>query len=774
MGYTQGVDLDNFGGQGSLQAATGYRWDQFSPNVISTDSGRVSLTIQYTQHLLVVKDYFGPGQDFQMDILGGMLQGRGARKWRFYRQEGNFEYYEGDNERNVVFRSRENWGHLEEIGNSGEKGARIILNDEGWMQIYSYPSNHMIWMTGPTYFTSSKGLNYGRSAPLYSPDLNFRLRLVYGIMNNDSNTPFPNLVISKKNQNGQYDPIWSSNNVIGGDGLQFRYRINDQNKLTIIDRNFRELWSNDNIPNNIYIKYFLQNDGNLVATNRDIYQVHWASGTDNISPPTSIDSTITYYWQNYKIDRFIITTDNGSIWEYLFNKGKSPAVLIGDDVTTPIQRKDLGNNWLHLAPQLQDGSFLLIGKDYHIYKAPPGTTIRYVEDIGKAKKMDTTEMDVLYISQMVNKRFVAIDTGYNVYISDGIDPKTMKFKIYPAAKKICSIQQLLDSRWLIGIIMNDNNRYTVFVNVPSIFPPTTVYHRYLDNERPVASYTKCYFTTEAINYVGLTITRKFIQINSDKNKVDTSTDLRIINISDKAITPVSAPFIAITSSFNTGGCTGIIPIYNGYLLNYIFYNKYNVSDSLANPFSNYLYNPLSIAKLPISHIQYMLSNKESVYKTNGIEIPFESDGISPYLWWSSNNNKWQTVVDNLDYPVTLDIFKKLWAKKLLFADFQGNQVQLNPDYKYMAVTMADSTDRLAGLSQLRDYDVYYMFGRVLPSDDNLYQGKGGTYGGNVNNTTLFKVGRKPDSKVASVKNVGDDWPGTTWKIYDLSNNLNLN
>jgi hypothetical protein len=116
----------------------------------------------------------------------------------------------------------------------------------------------------------------------------------------------------------------------------------------------------------------------------------------------------------------------------------------------------------------------------------------------------------------------------------------------------------------------------------------------------------------------------------------------------------------------------------------------------------------------------------------------------------------------------LDIFKKLWKNKQLGGNNNGIGIILYPDYKYMAVTMTDSSDRLADLNQLSGYGVYYLFGKTLPPDANLYQGKGGTYGGKVNNSTLFTVGRKPDSIVANVKNIGDDWGGTTWKIYDLS------
>jgi hypothetical protein len=162
----------------------------------------------------------------------------------------------------------------------------------------------------------------------------------------------------------------------------------------------------------------------------------------------------------------------------------------------------------------------------------------------------------------------------------------------------------------------------------------------------------------------------------------------------------------------------------------------------------------------------MLTDKELVYKFG--DIPFESDGTTPYVWRNEQNDRWQTVLDNLDYPLTLDIFKKLWYRGKFLVNVQGIPYETYPDYKYMAVTMKESSDRLADLNQLSGYVIYYLFGKTLPPDTNLYQGKGGTYGGGINNSTLFTVGRKPDSIVANVKHEGDDWGGTTWKIYDLS------
>ena len=752
--------------------------NKFSPNTITTASGRVSLVFDRYSHLIKVKDYFGPGQDFQMDIMAGLLQEYDIDRWRFW-PDGNFEYYNSNG--NIIFKTRDmltpngnlvlGTGYLVKIDDSGVKGSRIALNEGGWMEIWGGPGNHLIWRAGPTDFTSSIGLNYGRDkrTPLYSPNLNYKMMLISSVIFN--NVIVPNLVITKKNENGQYDPIWTSNNVKPGSGPPWRYRINHQNKLTIVDKNFNELWSIDsyyhpNIPTNIYLKYFLQDDGNLIGITRDTNESYFSSDSYNVTVQPPIGSTINNYWQNYKFDRYLILADSW-IWEGYYDKGTSPSLSINDEIVTRHQRKDLGNNWQYLAPQLQDGSFLLIHNDYTLYKAPPGTTIRYVESIGKPKLNDanSSPLNFISITQMVNKRFVAVDTNYFILISDSMDISNTRFGRYRIGYQlIYSIQQLMDSSWIYGKLMNDGKRYSVYIKAPSLFPPMTE----LLYSSDFAYFKPSQHFTEAINNENGTLVRRFIEINSDQNHVSMGPNLPTTTGGSSTIDSLVNP---VTSDFNTGSTTCIIPVYNGYLLNYIFYNKYNVSDSLNNPYSNYLYdNPLpGDLKLPTSNIKYMLTDKELVYKMDGVNIPVESDGISPYLWWMHLSSDMQTFVDtSLDYPVTLDIFKKLWKNQQLGGNNNGTGIILYPDYKYMAVTMPDSSYKLDDLNYLSGYGVYYLFGKTLPPDANLYQGKGGTYGGGINNSTLFTVGRKPDSTVANVKHEGDDWPGTTWKIYDLS------
>jgi hypothetical protein len=242
----------------------------------------------------------------------------------------------------------------------------------------------------------------------------------------------------------------------------------------------------------------------------------------------------------------------------------------------------------------------------------------------------------------------------------------------------------------------------------------------------------------------------------------------------------------IESAFNTaqsiagGSANCIIPVYNGYLLNYVYYNKYNESDSLTNPLSNYLYDtPLSgVNKIPTSIIKPILVDKELVYKTDG-NIIYEKSGV-PYLTLSQGES-YSQVLSFFNTPsLTLDTLKNLWKNESLYGRLPyGDLVTfLYPNYNYMAVTMGPvipNTSRILRLDDLTSYNVIYTFGKELPSDDNLYQGKRGSYGGNANNSTLFTVGTSPDSIVylSGVANASDDWPGTTWKIYDLSiNNIN--
>jgi hypothetical protein len=60
------------------------------------------------------------------------------------------------------------------------------------------------------------------------------------------------------------------------------------------------------------------------------------------------------------------------------------------------------------------------------------------------------------------------------------------------------------------------------------------------------------------------------------------------------------------------------------------------------------------------------------------------------------------------------------------------------------------------------------YGKNSSTRSKLYQGKRGTYGGGINNTTLFTVDRPMDSVVSNVKHSKDTGNGITWKIYDLS------
>jgi hypothetical protein len=764
---------DYFGGQVSLIATTNWG-SSYSPNTISTfanyPSGKTSLTLVGEKHILTVKDFFGIGKNYTMDIMAGMLVGTGATKWKFW-PDGNFEYY--NNSGTMVFQSRTRSPstNLRNINNTVD-GNRIILNDEGWMAIFYSGSTKitdsaLLWQTGPTKFTSSQdGLNFGRSDPLWSSDKKYSLTL----STDNSSTLIPNLFIKRHTSSTISEYIWMSDNFNKGTGPPYRYRIDSDVDLVICDKDYKLLWIGVNnietvIKERRHLSYTLKTDGNFECLIREdepksMLWGAFSTKTYDIIIPPNITSTLNYYYTNYKIDRFIYLSD-GKIYERYFNKGSSPSISVSDSLCSSVQRTDLNpsNNWLYIAPQLQDGSFLLIQNDRTVWKAPPGPTIRYIESIGKLKDDNNYLISVRCITQMINKRFVAIDDDYNILISDSIDINTTKFKKYRIGKQnICYIQQLIDSTWIYRM---NNDTLSCLITKPSILPPITC-----------AGYeiSPVYISTEVINNNNGVIERKFIKI-SNGNEVHIGSDKGLINSSIN----VNNLLGTITSSCTVTKVTSIIPVYNGYLLNYIFYNKYNISDSLTNNMSNYLYDkPLSNDKIPLSILKPMLTNTELVYKFDDNYIPVESDSTTSYILLSYKTNTDKIIVDdNLQYPgLTLDIFKKLWKDKRLSGENDGGTIILYPDYKYMAVTMKDSTKKLTKLSDLTSYEIEYAFGKSLPPDSQLYQGYDGTYGGNIKNTTLFTVGRSSDSTVSRVKNTKDTWSGITWKLYDLSIDLN--
>jgi hypothetical protein len=246
---------------------------------------------------------------------------------------------------------------------------------------------------------------------------------------------------------------------------------------------------------------------------------------------------------------------------------------------------------------------LLIKNDYTLWRAPPGTTIRYVESIGKPKLNDanSSPLNFTCITQMINKKFVAVDEYYFILISDSMDINNTRFGGYRIGfQLIYSIQQLIDSSWIYGRVMNDGKRYSVYVSTPSDLPPLTdidgVY---------TAQYKPCQHFTEAINNENGTLVRRFIEINSNQDRVSMGPSL---TNTTSGWWPIQDLINPENSYFGTGKTTCIIPVYNGYLLNYIFYNKYNVSDSLSNPYSNYLYDRPNLI-VPSSIIKYMLTDK---------------------------------------------------------------------------------------------------------------------------------------------------------------------
>jgi hypothetical protein len=145
---------------------------------------------------------------------------------------------------------------------------------------------------------------------------------------------------------------------------------------------------------------------------------------------------------------------------------------------------------------------------------------------------------------------------------------------------------------------------------------------------------------------------------------------------------------------------------------------------------------------------------------NTTDMPYESGAAGgQYLnvgWgWPSD-----TDVKNLSS------IKAAWSGGLKEATATSTTQSLKDrGYKYLAVT------NIEGSAQTEStYGVYYAFGKTLPNMSTQYD-FGCDYGGSTSTSgTKFKVGRKVGGFFddATRKNPLDNWPHTTWRIYDLS------
>lgn len=402
----------------------------------------------------------------------------------------------------------------------GKMVDTIEFNDaDGSLLTYSSqsPTKEVTNIWGPTYlYGRATGnwdcFNMPRTAPLYSADWQYRLSLNTSIVPDANGKGFaPNLIIQK------YEPrtptlggslgdpytktIWMTNNCNSGNNLdpvgftsnqQYLARsyainfrggaelciINNLVGPTVGDRRgdikweSRYIWTNmkNPKPGNVanYVVCYMQGDGNLCAYDYYSTTNYWCSDTSESTAksPAPITLDPRYSLQlakKYTLDRFIFVNNDNYVGELYFDKGTSPEFPSTTNCTVRM-RKDLeAIGWrFSYITQILDGSFLMIGLNNKIYKAPVGPTIRYVSEHGFIKDGAGADKAMISINQIQDGRFVAVEPGGKwLWVSTGNNLSDRFNIIAPFGEPLFDIKQLIDMTWLVTIEMKNYTEWDV-------------------------------------------------------------------------------------------------------------------------------------------------------------------------------------------------------------------------------------------------------------------------------------------------------------------------
>jgi hypothetical protein len=393
----------------------------------------------------------------------------------------------------------------------------IEFNDaDGSLLTYSSRSSNKyvtnIW--GPTYLYGrttgvQNNFNMPRTAPLYSKDWQYRLSLDTTIVPDANGNGFaPNLILQKYVEQtptlgSSGDPykktIWMTNNCNSGNNLdpvgftsnqQYlprSYAVNFRGsyELCIInnmigplapkdkrggDWESKYIWTNmkNPRPSNVapYVVCYMQEDGNICI--RDYYSEtnYWCSNTYNnaADTPSVVSLDPRYSLQlakKYTLDRFIFVNNDNYVGELYFDKGTSPEFPSTTNCTIRM-RKDLETmGWrFSYITQILDGSFLMVGLNNMIYKAPVGPTIRYISEHGFIKDGAGADKPMISINQIQDGRFLAVGPGNELWVSTG-NNYSDRFNIVAFDEFLFDIKQLIDMTWLVTIDMKNYTEWDV-------------------------------------------------------------------------------------------------------------------------------------------------------------------------------------------------------------------------------------------------------------------------------------------------------------------------